>query len=82
MIVAYAVPEAVAPIVERVRRIGAVSLVGDREIEVRDALIPFAVHLDEIPEEDMKLTGEKVTLGWFSEVTPENVYASYKTFVN
>ncbi len=41
-----------------------------------------ALHFDEISEEDMKLTGEKVTLGWFSEVTPYNVYASYKTFVN
>lgn len=41
-----------------------------------------ALHFDEIPEEDMKLIGEKVTLGWFSEVTPENVYASYNTFMN
>ncbi|MBP3753517.1 MAG: hypothetical protein J6I66_01500 [Lachnospiraceae bacterium] len=41
-----------------------------------------ALHFDEISEEDMKPTGEKVTLGWFSEVTPENVYVSYNTFVN
>ena len=40
------------------------------------------LHFDEIQEDGVNVTGEKVTLGWFSEVTPANVYASYNTFVN
>ena len=39
------------------------------------------LHFDEIPEEDLKITGESVSLGWFSEVTPANLYVSYNAFV-